>query len=336
MTRYIATILTVVSLVPATAAAQNPSLVQARDAFQNFDFPQALALAQRAINENLPEMELAIAYEVIGYSLGALDSTDKAVETLQQLIVIDPDREPDTEALPPRLVNLYTQAFAQVLVVRHVLVDSTVFVAGDGQVTMHYEVSRPARARIQVVGNGINTVVDSQLVDPGDRRFDWNAFVGGAPVPAGEYQVIVTVEDQRNQYQAVAGLTVAHAPVDTLPHIDRLQGFDLVPETRSPPRDWRPLGVSALLTGLASGTALALGDSDLSGSRREMIGVSLTAVGVGVVLSLRKPEPQPIPEAIQLNALIRQQIAAENRRITSQNEEIRRRVRLTVVQVVEP
>ncbi len=320
----------------STLIGQSATLSQAQSAFEELDFPRALTLARQAMNEDLTEDALAVAFEIIGYSLGGLDSTDQAVQALQQLIVLDPERELDDAAFPERLVNLYTRAFGQVLVVRHVLIDSASFIVGDGRLTLHYEVSRPARARVRVIGNGLNVMIDSQLVDPGNRRLDWDAVIDDLPLPAGGYQVIVEVQDQRSQYAAVGQIQVGHSVVDTVAHVDRIDGFDFVSESRMPPRDWRPLGVSALLTGLGAGAALALSDSDLSGSRRELIAVSVSALGVGLALSLRKPEPQPIPEAIQLNALIRQQIAAENQRIAAQNDEIRRRVRLSVVQVVTP
>lgn len=333
MIRIAITWFLVVGLVPPIHA-QHQSVQRAQAAFSQFDFPQALALAREALTaDGLTQQDLAASYEVIGFSLGALDSADAAVGTLAQMIVLDPEREPNTDVLPPRLVNLYSQAFSQVLVVRHVLVDSTQFVGGFGRVTMHYEVSRPSIATISIVGNGINAQVDSQLVDPGNRRFDWDALIDGQPVPPGRYQVIINVEEGRNGFQSFADIEVRHAAVDTVPHATSIEGFDFVPETRTPPRDWRPLGMAALLTGLASGSSLALSDGALGGPRRELIGVSVSALAAGVVLSLRKPEPQPVPEAVMLNALIRQELAERNRRIAEDNEDIRRRVRITVVQL---
>jgi len=311
----------------------NPTIGQAADAFNAFDFPRALALARQAVNdEPLSNDDLVVAYELIGFSYGALDSADQAVQALSQMIVLDPDREPNVEALPPRLVNLYNQALGQVLVVRRMLVDSISFVAGFGAVTMHYEVSRPSIAVVRVVGNGTNAVVDSILVNPGEQRYDWDAMIDGRAIPAGEYQLIVSAAEGRNQFQAARPFTVTHGAVDTLSHLTRLEGFDQLPETETPPRDWRPLGVSALLTGLASGAALAIGSSDLGGPRRELIGVSVASLATGLVLSLRTPEARVVPQAVLYNSLLRQQLAETNRRIASDNEEIRRRVRLTIVQ----
>ena len=74
------------------------------------------------------------------------------------------------------------KAFDQVLVVRGVLVDSIQFVSGEGAVTIHYEVSRPANATLRLLGNGVDDVIDARLANPGSSRFDWDAQIDGAPV----------------------------------------------------------------------------------------------------------------------------------------------------------
>jgi hypothetical protein len=335
MKSNLAGLVLLLSLAVQTAGfAQNTQLAEASQAYADSDYPRALTLARQAMTAGLDANERAEAYEVIGYSLGLLGDASGAMQALESLIFLDPGRAPDTRTLPPRVVALYTQAYAQVLVVHRVLIDSTSFVAGNGQVTMHYQVSMPARVRVQIFGENVDAVLDSQTINPGEQRFDWDGMVGGQPIPAGTYEVNVSVGDDRNTYEASGALRVGHSVVDTVAHTDRLEGFDVVPDTRQPPRDWRPLGISALLTGLASGAALSIGDADLSGSRREMIGINVAALGVGLILSLRQPDPVPIPEAIALNSLIRVQIAAENQRRAEQNAETRRRVRLNFRQLV--
>ncbi|NNF29569.1 MAG: hypothetical protein HKN73_20260 [Gemmatimonadetes bacterium] len=308
------------------------TVVEARRAFEELDYGRAVELAEDALEDQLSPEERVEAYEVLGYSLGIMDEADRAVTTLTQLIVLDPDREPDTQALPPRLVSLYNQAFGQVLVVRRILVDSTSFVSGEGRVTMHWEVSRPSTARLRLVGNGIDTVIDSMLVNPGPIRYDWDAQVAGAPVPAGDYQLIVTAAEGRSEYQRSAEFGVAHSAVDTVAHISSIDGFEKQPETEIPPRDWRPLGMATLMTGAAAGAALALNNSAFDGARIELGVGAAMAIGSGLALSLRRPDARPVPLAIQLNQLIDRSIADRNQQIAEANAERRRRVLLTVVQ----
>ena len=314
---------------------QNATVLEARAAFDELDYRRAAELAEGALTQNLSTGDRAAAYEVLGYSYGVLDEPDRAVSTLSQMIVLDPDREPNRQALPPRIAGLWDQAWAQVLVVRGVLVDSIGFVAGEGRVTLHYEVSRPARASLRLVGNGLDVVIDSTRVDPGPVRYDWDALVDGAPLGAGDYQLIVTAAEGRSEYQRLARFSVAHSPVDTLSLLTRVEGFEKRPETEVPPRDWRPLGVATLITGAAAGAALALNSSAFEGSRVELGIASLLSLGAGLAFSLRAPDPVPVPTAIELNRLIDRTLADRNAQIVAENQERRRRVRLTIVQVLQ-
>jgi tetratricopeptide (TPR) repeat protein len=315
-------------------AQQNRLVSEARTAFDELDYRRAAELAEAALGQGLSNDDQVAAYEVLGYSYGILNEADRAVTTLSQMIVLDPDREPNRQALPPRIASLWDQAWAQVLVVRGVLVDSVAFVAGEGRVTMHYEVSRPARARLRLVGNGIDTVIDSAQVDPGPVRYDWDALVGGSALPAGSYQLIVSAAEGRSEYQRLASFTVSHSAVDTIAHVTSIEGFAKRPETEVPPRDWRPLGVATLLTGAAAGAALALNSSAFDAARVELGVAAALTLGTGLAFSLRRPDARPVPTAIELNRLIDRTLADRNEQIRIDNEERRRRVRLTIVQVL--
>ena len=315
------------------AGQENQRVQEARQAFDQLDYARAATLAEAALDEPLSNRDRVLAFEVLGYAYGILDDADQAVAMLSQMIVLDPEREPDPQALPPRLVGLYNQALGQVLVVRDLLVDSTTFVAGDGAVTLHYEVSRPSMTQLRVVGNGVDEVVHETLADPGPGRYDWAAQVEGEPLPEGSYQLIVTAREGRNEYQGQVPFRVGHAPVDTVPLLTSLPGFDLLSETEQPPRDWRPLGVSALLTGAVGGAALALGNSAFDSGRLELSLAAVASLGTGLFLSLRRPEPRPVPAAIRYNELVDRSLADRNRDIARQNEERRRRVRLTIREV---
>ncbi len=63
-----------------------------------------------------------------------------------------------------------------------------------------------------------------------------------------------------------------------------------------------------------------------------MIGVSVASLATGLILALRKPDARPVPSAIQYNQLLATLLQERNDQIARQNEEIRRRVRLTVVE----
>ncbi len=322
-----------VALTPAALSAQeHPFVFRAQQAYEALDFSAAIANARSALQQRLSREDRILAYELLGFSYGALDSTRQAVEAFRQLIFLDPDREPDVERVSPRITSLYASALGQVLVVRRVRVDSTSFIAGQGYVPIRFEVTRAARAVTRVIGGGLDLVIDSSLVVAGETQVLWNALtVSGEPVTAGTYQIVVTVIEGSNEFGAPIDLALTHAPVDTVAHLTSLPGYSEQPEFETPPRNWQPLGIALLYTGLAGGAAVALESPNLEvGERKELAGVSLLTLIAGVALSLKKPDPVPVEANILYNQLLREELARRNAEIAQQNEERRRQVMLTV------
>ncbi|UCG85093.1 MAG: hypothetical protein JSW71_14270 [Gemmatimonadota bacterium] len=326
---YLPALLSVILASPALGQ-DNVTVRLAQQAYEELDFPRAVTLAQQALQQRLTWDDQVAMHELLGLTYGALDSTRQAVDHFRQLIFLDPDREPDVDVVSPRITSLYASALGQVLVVRRLRVDSTSFVAGQGGLTVQFQLSRPARAIGRVVGAEYEMVLDSQLV-AGTGRFEWRATTdSGEPVPAGDYQVIVTAVEAGNEFSAPVEVTVSRAPVDTLEHLTSLPGYSELPESEIPPRDWKPLGVSVLYAGLVSGAAIALENSALGESEREVLGVSVLAVVTGLVMSIKKPDPRPVPANIRYNQLLRDNLARRNADIAQENALRRRQVRLTI------
>ena len=320
------------------AAQEHADVRRARTAYAALDYAGAITAARRALGQQLSRSDRILAFEILGYCYGGLDSTTQATDAFQELIFLDPNREPDVNVVSPRITSLYALALGRVLVVRRLVADSASFVAGQGiGMPVRFQVSRAARVTIRALGPGVDLAIDSQLV-AGATRVDWGALASdGTPVPPGEYRIVVTAVEGRNEYSASAPVTVRHGAVDTVPHLSSLPGYIEQPETVRPPRDWRPLGVSALIAGVAAGASFALGSSDLSGeSRREIGGVSVLTIGVGLFLSLRRAEPQPVEANIRYNQLLREQVAQRNAEIAGQNLLRRRQVLLTITPGTSP
>lgn len=316
------------------AAQQNASLRAAQQAYQALDYGRAIAAVRRALNERLTREERILAYELLAFAYGGLDSARQAVEAFRELIFLDPDREPDVQRVSPRITSLYASALGQVLVLRGVRVDSTSFIAGQGGLPIRFNVSRPARVVTSIVGPGFEGVIDSQLV-AGSGGLRWPALTAdGSPIPPGDYRAIVRAVEGRNEYAAQVPFRIEHGAVDTLPHLTSLPGYSELPEMERPARTWRPLGLAVLYAGVAAGAAVALGDPDLGTTHRGGIAaVSLLGVITGFVMSIRQPDPQPVPANIRYNQLLREQLARQNAEIARQNAERRRLVRLTATPV---
>lgn len=332
MRSYLLAALLAAALPAATVGQQHPAVREAQRAYEGLEFGRAIATARAALRARLNRTDRITAFEILAFAYGALDSTRQSVEAFRELIFLDPDREPDVERVSPRITSLYASALGQVLVVRRVTTDSTSFIAGRGGAPIRFEVSRPSRVFTRLIGQGLDAVIDSQLVG-GTSAVRWGGLTpDGEPVPPGAYQIVVTAVEGRNEFGTRLPVTVMHGPVDTLPHLTSLPGYAEQPEYEVPGRNWRPLGVTVLYAGLASGAALALENTGLDiGSRREVIGVSALALLSGFVMSIRKPDPQPVRANILYNQLLREQLAERNAEITRDNAERRRQVMLTVV-----
>ena len=323
---------------PTTMRAQDSSAVTAAQAaYESLDFPAALAAAKRAVGAHLSQANLAAAYEIMAFTYAALDSNRQAVEAFRDLIFLDPDREPNVQRVSPRITSLYASALGQVLVVRGLRVDSASFVGGQGGVPVQFSVSRPALVTTHLVGGGLDMEVDSQLV-AGAGGFRWAALAAGQePVPEGHYRLLVTANEGPNNFTGQIAIEVRHAAVDTLPHLVSLPGYSTLPETETPPRDWKPTGLSFLFAGLSSGAAFALSNSDLGSRwRRPAIAVSIATLAVGVTMTLRKPDARPVPANIRYNQLLAEQLSQRNADIARENVTRRRQTQLTVVESPPP
>ena len=327
-------------VAPATALAQtvqNPTLRRAQQAYDNLEYRQVLTLAQAALRERLTGPERARAYELLGFTYGAMDSILKAVDAFKQLVLIDPERQLDPNRVSPKAYSAFDVALRQVLLVRQLRVDSTSFVGGQGAVPIRFTVTQPARVVTRAVGSEGRFLIDSSAWN-GQVNLTWPArLANGDPVPAGSYTVVVDARLGQNTFAASQPVRLSHGRVDTLAHLTSLPGYEYLPETEVPPQSWRPLGLAFLYTGGAVVGTVGLESSSLgSGSKRELAVVGGAALVTGLVMTLRKPAPRPAAANILYNRLLRDQIARRNQEIAKENVARRQQVQLTVVPLPKP
>jgi hypothetical protein len=325
----------VAALLAASTGAAGQTSVDveaARAAYGQLNFEGVIRISKTALRNANSRKDQADLYELLALSYGALDSTAQAIDAFRDLILVDPDREPDPARVSPRITALYAQAMGRVLVVRHVTFDSTSFVAGRGWMSVDFEVPRLARVLVDVVGPDFESRIDSVTV-AGNGRVNWNAMTpAGDPVPAGRYQIFFDAAAGPDRYETRIVAEVLHAPVDTLPHVTSIPGREEQNEWFQPGRNWKPLGVATLYTAVAAGASLALENTDLANPPRKEIGaVSFAALVTGLVMSLKKPDPVPVQSAILYNQILREEIARRNADIAAQNVERRRQTLITVI-----
>jgi hypothetical protein len=324
---------------PAAAGAQtirNATVRRAQQAYDNLEYRQVLSLARAALRERLTGPERARAYELLGFTYGAMDSILKAVDAFKQVVLIDPERQLDPNRVSPKAYSAFDVALRQVLLVRQLRVDSTSFVAGRGAVPIRFTVTQPARVVTRAIGTagggGRSFVIDSGAWN-GQVNLSWPARLpSGDPVPAGNYTVVVDARLGQNTFSASQPIRLSHGSVDTLPYLTSLPGYQYLPETELPPQTWRPLGLAFLYTGAALVGTVGLESSSLgAGSKRELAVVGGAALITGFVMTLRKPASRPAAANILYNRLLRDQLARRNQDIAKENVARRQQVQLTLV-----
>jgi len=335
MSRHFSAVVLLAGLaVPAAGAAQavpSAALRRAQQAYDNLEYRQVLSLARAALRERLAGGERARAYELLGFTYGAMDSILKAVDAFKQVVLIDPERQLDPNRVSPKAYSAFDVALRQVLLVRQLRVDSVSFVGGQGAVPLRFTVTQPARVVARAIGNGGTFAIDSGAWN-GQVNLRWPArLASGDPVPAGTYTVVVDARLGQNTFSASQPIRVSHGRVDTLPSVASLPGYQFLPETEIPPQSWRPVGLAFLYTGGALVGTLGLESSSLGASSKRELGlVGGAALATGFVMMLRKPAPRPAAANILYNRLLRDQIARRNQDIAKENVARRQQVQVTV------
>jgi hypothetical protein len=325
---------------PAAGRAQtvqNAVLRRAQQAYDNLEYRQVLSLARAALRERLNGPERARAYELLGFTYGAMDSILKAVDAFKQVVLIDPERQLDPNRVSPKAYSAFDVALRQVLLVRQLRIDSISFVGGRGAVPIRFGVTQPARVVTRAIGGTGSFLIDSAAWN-GQVNLTWPARLpNGDPVPAGNYTVVVDARLGQNAFSASQPIRVSHGSVDTVASLTSLPGYQYLPETEVPAQSWRPLGLAFLYTGGALVGTLGLESSSLgSSSKRELAVVGGAALLTGFVMTLRKPAPRPAAANILYNRLLRDQIARRNQDIAKENLARRQQVQLTVVPLPKP
>src|SRR3989441_858564 len=128
MTRHVcAPVLLAGVAAPAAGTAQagqNRTPGRAQQAYDNLGYRQGVPLARAAPRGRLTGAERARAYELLGFTYGALDSILKAVDAFKQVVLIDPERQLDPNRVSPKAYSAFDVALRQVLLVRQLRIDS--------------------------------------------------------------------------------------------------------------------------------------------------------------------------------------------------------------------
>ena len=313
----------------AGATVQNATLRRAIQAYDNVDFTQAASLARQSLRERLTAPERARAYELLAFVFGGTNQPDSCINAFREMILLDPDRE--LGRVSGRIGGYFQAALSQVLVVRQLTIDTAEFVAGQGALPIRYTVTSSARVRVRATSGQTSVLIDSSITT-GSVNLRWGAQGSdGRPVPPGDYTIQVEAQGPgQSSFAAAAPVRISHGSVDTVAHLTRLEGYDFLPETEVPPKNWRPMGLAFLYTGAAAAAAMVL-QSDLGAKQGGLAAISVGVLATGFVASLGKQAPQPAQANILYNRLLREQLARRNAEIARDNEARRQAVEIRAV-----
>jgi hypothetical protein len=137
----------------------------------------------------------------------------------------------------------------------------------------------------------------------------------------------------QNTFSASQQVRIEQGRVDTLPHLTQLPGYEYLPETETPPKSWRPMGIALMAVGAALAGSAAIGTDMGDASGREIATVGAAALVTGFVMTLKKPAPQPSRGNIRFNQLLREQVGRRNQEIARDNTLRRQQVQITAIPV---
>jgi hypothetical protein len=326
---FVATGATLAAQAAPPPPVQNATLRRAIQAYDNVEFGQVVPLARAALRERLTTGERARAYELLAFSFAATSQPDSAIVAFRELLQVDPDREIDPRRVSPRILGYFNAALGQVMVVRQLRVDTASFVTGQGAIPIRYHITSSARVRVRAISGQTSVLIDSG-VTVGQVSLRWPARLpSGDAVPPGMYTVIVDAAAGQNTFSASSQVRIEQGRVDTLPHLTQLPGYQFLPETETPPKSWRPMGIALMAVGGALAGTVAIGSDMGDASGREIGTVSAAALITGFVMTLKKPAPQPSRGNVMFNQLLREQLGRRNQEIARENALRRRQVQLT-------
>jgi len=323
--------------VRAAWAQEDAGLRAARAWYDRVAYDSAVVTAQRTLmTPDLAAADRIALYELLGFAYAGMDSSVRAVESFRALIQLAPDREPDPLRVSPRITSQYQIALGQVLVARRLRVDSATFVAGDDSVLMRFDVSRAAAATTRLTGP-VAVTLDSQTT-AGAVTVHWNGLDAlGRAAPPGRYQLVVSAASGRDAVERATGFTVTHAPLDTLPHLASLPGYQPQPELEQPPRNWSRLRLAASYVSVGLAAVLALRNTSLGGGATGgVLVVGAAGLATGFALSLQPPPARTVQTAVLYNQLLRDQVARRNEEIAGENAARRLKVMITVTPELQP
>jgi len=327
----------IATVAAAGAHAQTASelLDQGIAAYEEFDFPAAARLFERALAFEPPralEREQRLrAFTYLGAAEHFGQNPTAAVRRFRSAVLLDTRYRPDSLQFPPEIIRLYSEALQTTKAVTVSVEPLSAFVAGQDGMSLTIVPSSFHEVTVTIArANGTQPV---QLYEGPIRQaltMRWDGYgADGRPVRSGEYRLEVASRVTSDQVlrSVRIPLNVSVTPVDTLPHNPTPPDSLLAPERGEGHRQ-----VGPLLGGIGLGAwavlvpTLAGGDEPSGG--RFLVGAALSAASIAGFF--QSGRGAPIPSNVAANERLRAQWHERSARAAAENAERRQGVQVVV------
>ena len=314
--------------ISATSAQTASQLLTAGVvAYEDFDFAQAARLLGRAValEDQLPETDLARALTYLGAAEVFRERSDAATAVFRRLLLLDPRHGPDSLRFPARVRRVFDDVRQATKPLAATLPERLHLMPGRDSLWTHVYASsfHDMAATIEREdGTALLVLYSGPIRD--SLTLPWDGRGGdGTPVTPGRYRLILVSQSPTGAAlrSLLIPLEISASRADTLA-IPRLADSLLLPERTSPAP-----GLLALASGIAGGGLVVLlprmagAGPDGGGGRFAVVG----ALGLaGVAGLVHHGLGRPIPENVVANAAVRrswrervEQVQQDNARLRS-------------------
>ena len=262
------------------------------------------------------------AMKYLGAAFALLGSRDSAIAYYRAALERDPFTDLDAAVFTAQERQLFAVARRRTFAVGVRTLPDSGFIPGSGRVPLQFVSTQHARMHAVLRrADGGDPVVSFRWTAAGASESPWDGFdQQGARLPAGRYRLEATgtstADSSRDTVSLRLDVRYDHEPLeDTL----TLDAGSLLPERQPPSVARSRLAVGVAAAAFAVAVPIAVGNSELSGTRTHAKVMATVTISAGIAAFLHLRRGSAIPSNVAENARRREEHARHNRAIRDRN-----------------
>jgi hypothetical protein len=313
-------------LSAGTAQTASQLLVAGVVAYEDFDFAQAARLLGRAValEDQLPEADLARALTYLGAAELFRERLNEATVVFHRLLLLDPRQGPDSLRFPPRVRQAFEDVRQATKALAASLPGRLELMPGRDTLTTHVYASSFHEMAATIErddGTALRVLYSGPIRD--SLTLPWDGRGGdGTPVSPGRYRLILVSRSPAGAAlrALLIPLEISGSRADTLPD-PRLADSLLLPERTSPVSGLLPLAAGAAGGGLIVLLPRIAGAGPDGGGGRFMVVGALGLAGIAGLV--HHGLGRPIPANVAANTAVRRTWREAFDRVQQENARLR-------------